>query len=104
MASIMRRCIAGIFSPVLAVADARIHLGRQLATIWTDLGIHFGSAWLHRSGFRVRKCSPDRFGRKRVPLIPSPDSIVQEIALYVLVRRNDRWWIASAQNTPVMFL
>jgi uncharacterized protein (TIGR02246 family) len=46
----------------------------------------------------VRRTGLDEQG---VPLIPSPDSIVQEIALYVLVRRDDRWWIASAQNTPV---
>jgi uncharacterized protein (TIGR02246 family) len=37
------------------------------------------------------------------PLTPSQGSIVQELALYVLVRRDDRWWIVSAQNTPVMF-
>ena len=29
------------------------------------------------------------------------DAIVQEMALYVLVRREGRWWIAAAQNTPV---
>jgi uncharacterized protein (TIGR02246 family) len=37
------------------------------------------------------------------PLTPSQGPIVQELALYVLVRRDDRWWIVSAQNTPVMF-
>src|SRR5271170_2783894 len=39
----------------------------------------------------------------RLPLDPTQagDSIVQEMALYVLVRRDDRWWITSAQNTPV---
>ena len=37
-----------------------------------------------------------------VPLNPSHDSIVQELALYVLARRDDRWWIVSAQNTPAM--
>jgi uncharacterized protein (TIGR02246 family) len=36
------------------------------------------------------------------PLNPSHGSIVQELALYVLARRDDRWWIVSAQNTPVM--
>ncbi len=36
-----------------------------------------------------------------MPLNPSQGSIVQELALYVLARRNDRWWIVSAQNTPV---
>jgi uncharacterized protein (TIGR02246 family) len=38
-----------------------------------------------------------------LPLNPSPGSIVQEMALYVLVRRDDRWWIVSGQNTPLMF-
>lgn len=28
------------------------------------------------------------------------DQIMQELALYVLVKRNDRWWIAAGQNTP----
>ena len=37
-----------------------------------------------------------------MPLNPSHGSIVQELALYVLARRDDRWWIVSAQNTPVM--
>lgn len=46
----------------------------------------------------VRRTGLDKSG---VPLSPSPDSIVQEVALYVLVRRDDRWWIVSAQNTPL---
>ena len=37
----------------------------------------------------------------QMPLDPSQGSIVQELALYVLARQNDRWWIVSAQNTPV---
>jgi uncharacterized protein (TIGR02246 family) len=37
-----------------------------------------------------------------MPLNPTPGSIVQELALYVLARRDDRWWIVSAQNTPVL--
>jgi uncharacterized protein (TIGR02246 family) len=37
-----------------------------------------------------------------MPMNPSHGSIVQELALYVLARREDRWWIVSAQNTPVM--
>jgi hypothetical protein len=45
----------------------------------------------------VRRTGLDESG---VPLTLSPDSIVQELALYVLVRRGDRWWIVSAQNTP----
>jgi uncharacterized protein (TIGR02246 family) len=37
-----------------------------------------------------------------VPMNLSHGSIVRELALYVLARRDDRWWIVSAQNTPVM--
>ena len=48
----------------------------------------------------VRRTGLDESG---VPLTPSPGSIVQELALYVLVRRDDRWWIVSAQNTPAIF-
>ena len=48
----------------------------------------------------VRRTGMDERG---TPLKPSQGSIVQELALYVLVRRGDRWWVASAQNTPVMF-
>ena len=47
----------------------------------------------------VRRTGLDKHG---LPLHPSQGSIVQELALYVLVRRGDRWWIVSAQNTPVM--
>ncbi|MFY9939013.1 MAG: DUF4440 domain-containing protein [Silvibacterium sp.] len=47
----------------------------------------------------VRRIGLDEHGR---PLIPSQNSIVQELALYVLVKRADRWWIAGAQNTPVI--
>lgn len=44
---------------------------------------------------------------------PTPDVVVtqirrtalnggfSEVAMYVLVRRDDRWWLAAAQNTPV---
>jgi uncharacterized protein (TIGR02246 family) len=38
----------------------------------------------------------------KMPINPSHGSIVRELALYVLARREDRWWIVSAQNTPVM--
>jgi uncharacterized protein (TIGR02246 family) len=47
----------------------------------------------------VRRTGLDEHGR---PLIPSQSSIVQELVLYVLVKRVDRWWIAAAQNTPVI--
>jgi uncharacterized protein (TIGR02246 family) len=48
----------------------------------------------------VRRTGVDERG---LPLTPSQGSIVQELALYVLVRRGDRWWIVSAQNTPAIF-
>ena len=35
------------------------------------------------------------------PLRPSAHSIVQQMALYVIVKRFGRWWIAAGQNTPV---
>ncbi len=28
-------------------------------------------------------------------------SMFSEMALYVLVRRNDQWWLAAGQNTPI---
>lgn len=48
----------------------------------------------------VRRTGLDEKG---LPLDPSQagDSIVQEMGLYVLVRRDARWWIVSGQNTPV---
>src|SRR5271169_4331695 len=48
----------------------------------------------------VRRTGLDEHGS---PLDPSQagDSIVQEMALYVLVRRDGQWWIAGVQNTPV---
>jgi uncharacterized protein (TIGR02246 family) len=37
------------------------------------------------------------------PIEPSSDSssAFSEMALYVLVRRNNSWWIAAGQNTPI---
>jgi len=36
---------------------------------------------------------------RRTPLDPADD--FAEMALYVLVRRGERWWLAAGQNTPV---
>ncbi|HTF61166.1 MAG TPA: hypothetical protein VK638_00495 [Edaphobacter sp.] len=47
----------------------------------------------------VRRIGLDESG---LPLAPSRDAIVQELALYVLARRDDRWWIVGAQNAPVI--
>lgn len=37
------------------------------------------------------------------PLPPSagPDQPFSEMAMYVLVRRDDQWWLAAGQNTPI---
>jgi uncharacterized protein (TIGR02246 family) len=37
------------------------------------------------------------------PLTPASDltGAFSEMALYVLIRRNGRWWLAAGQNTPV---
>ena len=37
------------------------------------------------------------------PLPPTsvPDEPFSEMALYVLVRRDSRWWLAAGQNTPM---
>jgi len=32
----------------------------------------------------------------------SKRTIAQEMALYILVKRGDRWWIAAGQNTPIL--
>ena len=47
----------------------------------------------------VRRIGTDRHG---TPLLPThAQDIVQEMALYVLVRHEGQWWIAAGQNTPV---
>jgi uncharacterized protein (TIGR02246 family) len=47
----------------------------------------------------VRRIGTDRHG---TPLLAAhAQDIVQEMALYVLVRHEGQWWIAAAQNTPV---
>jgi uncharacterized protein (TIGR02246 family) len=42
-------------------------------------------------------------GQEGDPLPPSsdPDLPFSEMAMYVLVRRDGRWWLAAAQNTPM---
>jgi hypothetical protein len=30
-----------------------------------------------------------------------PDTPFSEMAMFVLVRRNDGWWLATGRNTPV---
>jgi uncharacterized protein (TIGR02246 family) len=49
---------------------------------------------------QVRRVALDPAGR---PLEPTSDTTraFSEMALYVLVRRRDTWWLAAGQNTPV---
>ena len=36
-----------------------------------------------------------------VPPSTDPDQPFSEMAMYVLVRRDDAWWLAAGQNTPM---
>lgn len=36
-----------------------------------------------------------------LPAAADPGTSFSEMALYVLVRRNGRWWLAAAQHTPM---
>ncbi len=49
---------------------------------------------------QVRRVALDPDGQ---PVIPSADltGSFSEMALYVLVRRDETWWLAAGQNTPV---
>ena len=49
---------------------------------------------------RVARRALDADGR---PLEPTPltDGAFSEMALYVLVRRGDNWWVAAGHNTPI---
>ena len=40
-------------------------------------------------------------GSDKGQIVSSVDDAFAEMALYVLVRRNGRWWLAAGQNTPV---
>jgi hypothetical protein len=48
----------------------------------------------------VRRVALDPDGRA---LAPTPDlsGAFSEMALYVLVRRDEAWWLAAGQNTPI---
>jgi hypothetical protein len=46
----------------------------------------------------VRRAALDADGEP----VPIDDaSVFSEMAMYVLVRRDGKWWLAAGQNTPV---
>jgi uncharacterized protein (TIGR02246 family) len=46
----------------------------------------------------VARLAPDANG---APVRGSSDDAFSEMAMYVLVRRDDHWWLAAGQNTPI---
>lgn len=46
----------------------------------------------------VRRVALDEDG-EQIPI--DDESVFSEMAMYVLVRRNDKWWLAAGQNTPI---
>jgi PPOX class F420-dependent enzyme/OxyR family protein len=50
---------------------------------------------------QIRRTALDEHGN---PVEPSSDltKAFSEMAMYVLVRRGDTWWLAAGQNTPVL--
>jgi uncharacterized protein (TIGR02246 family) len=40
-------------------------------------------------------------GGTPLPPTADPDQPFSEMAMYVLVRRDDQWWLAAGQNTPM---
>jgi hypothetical protein len=49
---------------------------------------------------RVARLALDADGRQIEPT-PDTQGAFSEMALYVLVRRDDTWWVAAGQNTPI---
>jgi uncharacterized protein (TIGR02246 family) len=47
---------------------------------------------------QVRRVALDADGR---PIPVDDASAFSEMAMYVLVRRDGRWWLAAGQNTPI---
>jgi uncharacterized protein (TIGR02246 family) len=48
----------------------------------------------------VRRLAVDAEGRALEPTT-EPTGAFSEMALYVLVKRDGRWWLAAGQNTPI---
>jgi uncharacterized protein (TIGR02246 family) len=48
----------------------------------------------------VARLALDAAGQPIAPTTQT-DSAFSEMALYVLVRRDDTWWLAAGQNTPI---
>jgi hypothetical protein len=46
----------------------------------------------------VRRAALDADGE---PVPIDDTSVCSEMAMYVLVRRDGKWWLATGQNTPV---
>jgi hypothetical protein len=46
----------------------------------------------------VRRVAMDADGQ---PIPVDDGSVFSEMAMYVLVRRDRRWWLAAGQNTPI---
>jgi hypothetical protein len=46
----------------------------------------------------VRRAALDADGE---PVPIDDTSVFSEMAMYVLVRRDGKWWLAAGQNTPV---
>jgi hypothetical protein len=50
---------------------------------------------------QVRRVALDVAGRPLVPPFDATGGPFSEMALYVLVRRGDDWWLAAGQNTLI---
>jgi uncharacterized protein (TIGR02246 family) len=77
----------------------RLHQARGTAGQFSRYAIeHVGFLGEDVACAHVRRIGTDEHD---IPLDPGvTNEIVQEMALYVLVHRNGRWWIAAGQNTP----